>query len=102
MGNKFLKLSTNRATRKFHSRGKRCNVRFPLESALKDILQALSLVLNTWALNGEEIGLERTLIELNCCEVLDTQEDKYLKTGTWLNEHAIWPSKEARELDRQS
>ena len=47
--------SSNPAMMKFSSRGKRCDVKFPLESALKGNLHTLTLVLNTWALHGEEL-----------------------------------------------
>ena len=55
--------------RRFSSRGRRCDVKFPLESALKGNLHALTLVLNTWALHGEELP-KWTPIKLNCWEVL--------------------------------
>lgn len=44
--------------RKFHSREKQLGVKFPLQSALKSNLYALNLVLNTWALHGEEMFLK--------------------------------------------
>ena len=87
--------SSNPAMMKFSSRGKRCDVKFPLESALKGNLRALTLVLNTWALHGEEFAPKWTPIELNCWLVL------WIKTGIRLNEDAIRPD-QAREQGRQN